>query len=85
MIWLHEMLELGNVAPNANYKMERMEERKRRDFYIGGGSHTQVFSIGWEDPWATALMRPSLKSTQSYGNLPYNFKLSLVFQYCFSV
>jgi len=41
MIWLHEMLELGNVAPNANYEMERMEERKRRDFYIGGGSHTQ--------------------------------------------
>jgi hypothetical protein len=39
MIWLHEMLELGNVAPNANYEMERMEERKRRDFYIGGGSH----------------------------------------------
>jgi hypothetical protein len=26
---------------------ERMEERKRRDFYICGGSHTHVFSIDW--------------------------------------
>jgi hypothetical protein len=30
-----------------------MEERKRRDFYIGGGSHTRVFSIGWEHLRAT--------------------------------
>jgi hypothetical protein len=28
---------------------------------------------------------PSLRRTHSYGNLPYNFKLSLVFQYSLSV
>jgi hypothetical protein len=27
-----------------------VEERKRRDFYVGGGSHTRVFSIDWEHP-----------------------------------
>jgi hypothetical protein len=29
-------------------KKERMQERKRRDFYTRGGSHTHVFSIGRE-------------------------------------
>jgi hypothetical protein len=37
-------------------KKERMEERKRRDFHVRGGSHTRVFSISWEHPRATALM-----------------------------
>jgi hypothetical protein len=41
---------------SGKFKMERMEERKRRDFYIRGGSHIWVFSIGRKDPWATALM-----------------------------
>ncbi len=36
-----------------------MEERKRRDFFrfkkkVHGGSHTRVFSIGWERPRAAA-------------------------------
>jgi hypothetical protein len=29
-----------------------------------------VFSIGWECPWPTALVPPSLRRTHSYGNLP---------------
>jgi hypothetical protein len=30
-----------------------MEERKRRDFYVRGSSHTRVFSIGRERPRVT--------------------------------
>jgi len=37
-------------------KKKRMEEKKRRDFYIRGGSHTHVLSIGWEHRRATALV-----------------------------
>ncbi len=48
------------------------EERKRRNFYICGGSHTCVFSIGQECPQATVLVWPSLRRTHSYGNLPYS-------------
>jgi hypothetical protein len=61
------------------------EERKRRVFYIPEGFHTGVFSIGWEDPWATALMHPTSREPTHMGTSPYNFKLSLVFQYCLSV
>jgi len=53
-------------------KEGRVEERKRRDFEGHGGSHTHVFSIGWECPRPIALVSPSLKRTHSYGNLPYN-------------
>jgi hypothetical protein len=42
-------------------KKEKMEETKRRDFYICRGSHTRVFSIGRERPWAIAL-----STTHSY-------------------
>jgi len=35
---------------------------------------TCVFFIWWECPRATALMRPSLRRTHSYENLPYNIK-----------
>jgi hypothetical protein len=34
-------------------KKQRMEQRKRRDFYMRGGSHTRVFSISQERPYAT--------------------------------
>lgn len=45
---------------------------KKKTFCYGPrGSHTRVFSIGWEWPQATALIRPSLRTTHSYGNLPY--------------
>jgi hypothetical protein len=60
----------GQIRIIQKNKKERMEERKRRDFYVCGGSH--VFSIGREHPGSTALMRPSLRRTHSYGNLPYN-------------
>ncbi len=53
-----------------------MEERKRRDFYTCGGSHTHVFSIGQEHPQATTLMQPSLRKTHSNWNLPYNLVMS---------
>jgi len=48
-------------------KKERMEEKKKKNYYV----HTCVFSIGWECPQATTLVRPSLKRTHSYENLPY--------------
>jgi hypothetical protein len=59
-------------------KTRRKEWRRERDeifnlkIYICGGSRTRVFSIGWEHPWATALMQPSLMRTHLSGNLPYN-------------
>ncbi len=36
----------GTNQENSKNKMERMEERKRKDFYIREGSHTHVFCIG---------------------------------------
>jgi hypothetical protein len=47
---------------------ERVDERKRRDFDGHGGSHTHVFSVGPECPWATTLVQPSLRRTYLYGN-----------------
>jgi hypothetical protein len=40
----------GQIKKIQKNKKERVEERKRRDFYVGGGSHTRVFSIDWEHP-----------------------------------
>jgi hypothetical protein len=62
----------GQIRKIQKNKNERMEERKRTDFYVLGGSHTCVFSIGQGCPWATALMQPSLRRTYLYGDLPYN-------------
>ncbi len=53
-----------------------MDERKRRDFYTHGGSHTRAFSIGWEHPGATTLMQASWGRTHLNWNLPYNLVLS---------
>jgi hypothetical protein len=41
-------------------KKEIMEERKRRDLCVRGGSHICAIAIGWGCPQATALVRPSL-------------------------
>ncbi len=46
----------GQIRKIQKDKKERMEERKRRDFYIRGGSHNRVFSTGQECPRATALV-----------------------------
>ncbi len=35
----------GQIRKIQKNKMERMEESKRTDFYVLGGSHTCVFSI----------------------------------------
>ncbi len=59
-------------------KKERTEERKRRDCYICEGSHTHVFSIGWEHPQATNLMRHSLRRTHLYGNPTNNILTGLL-------
>ncbi len=55
-------------------KTRRKEWRKEKEeiFYVCEGSHICVFSIVREHPGSTALMRPSLRRTHSYGNLPYN-------------
>jgi hypothetical protein len=55
----------GKLKKNKN---ERVEERKRRVFDGHGGSHTHVFSIGLECPWATTLVRPTLRRTHSHTN-----------------
>jgi hypothetical protein len=56
----------GQIRKIQKNKKERMEERKKkRDFYVRGGFHTHVFSISWECPGATALVRPSLRRTHS--------------------
>jgi hypothetical protein len=39
--------------------------------------HTCVFSICQKCPRATALTKPSLRRTHSYGNLPYNIEIAL--------
>jgi len=61
----------GHIRKIQKNKKERMKERKRKKFYICGGS-TFVFSTGWGRPQATTLMQSSIKKTHSYGNLPYN-------------
>jgi hypothetical protein len=48
--------EKGHIRKIQKNKKERMEERKRRDFYVSGGSHSHVFSISQECPQATTLM-----------------------------
>jgi len=48
--------EKGQIRKIQKNKKERMEERKRTDFYVLGGSHTCVFSIGWGCPQATTLV-----------------------------
>ncbi len=43
----------GQIRKIQKNKKERMEERKRRDFYVHGGSHTGVFFIVRERACAT--------------------------------
>jgi hypothetical protein len=56
---------MAQIRKIQKHKEEIMEERKRRNFDICGGSHTCVFSIGQECPHATVTQ------THSYGNLAY--------------
>jgi hypothetical protein len=57
-----------------NSKTQKNGGKKKKIFYfilnVCGGPHTGVFSICQEHPWASALGRPSLRRTHSYGNLP---------------
>jgi len=57
-------------------KKERMEERKRRDFFVFTNLEVPILvcspSVSQEHPWATALVQPSLRRTHLYGNLSYN-------------
>ncbi len=46
----------GQIRRIDKNKKERMDERKRRDFHLCGGSHTGVFSLRREHPRATALV-----------------------------
>jgi hypothetical protein len=62
----------GQIRKIQENKKEIMEERKRRDLCISGGSHTRVFAIGWGCPRATTLVGPFVRRTHSYGNVPYN-------------
>jgi hypothetical protein len=47
---------MAQIRKIQKHKEEIMEERKRRNFDICGGSHTCVFSIGRECPHATVLV-----------------------------
>jgi len=62
----------GQIRKIQENKKEIMEERKRRDLCISGGSHTRVFASGWGCPRATTLVGPFVRRTHSYGNVPYN-------------
>ncbi len=55
----------GQIKKIQENKKEIMEERKRRDLCLGGGSHTCVFAIGWGCPQATTLVWPSIRRTHS--------------------
>ncbi len=44
---------MGQITKIQKNKKQRMKERKRRNFYVSGGSHTHVFSISQERPCAT--------------------------------
>jgi hypothetical protein len=64
--------EKGQIRKIQENKKEIMEERKTRDLCVLGRSHTGVFAIVWGCPQATTLVRPSVRRTHSYGNLPHN-------------
>ncbi len=57
---------------SGKFKNTRRKEWKKEKeeiyfiFYIHGGSHTHVFSISQECPWAIALVQLSLRRTHSY-------------------
>jgi hypothetical protein len=67
--WIRKIQKHKEERDRSGKFKKTMEERKTRDFYIPGGSHTHVFCIG-QTTRATALVRPSLRRTHSYGNLP---------------
>ncbi len=62
--------------------MERMEERKRRDFYIRGGSPTHVFCISRQHQGLRPSCNPPSGEPTHMRTSPTTLKLSLVFQYC---
>jgi hypothetical protein len=72
----------GQIRKIQKNKKERMEERKRRDFFpICGGSHTCVFFIGQEHPRATLpqenplVWEPPLQhKAHSYASISCNVK-----------
>ncbi len=66
---------VGHIRKIQKNRKERMEERKRRNFFTYVEVFTCVFSICLECPQATTLLWLSLKRTHSYGNLPYNLCL----------
>ncbi len=45
-------------------KEQRKEKKRKRHFYVRGGFHNHVFSISWECPGATTLVRPFLRRTR---------------------
>jgi len=48
----------GQIRKIQENKKEIIEERKRRDLRICGGSHTRVFAIGWGCPGLPPLCDP---------------------------
>ncbi len=48
----------GQIRKIQENKKEIIEERKRRDLRICGGSHTHVFAIGWGCPGLPPLCDP---------------------------
>jgi hypothetical protein len=92
---------VGEIPLYFYFPMERFfdgtdEENSKKQDGKNGGKKKKRFLHLWRfsyscvlhrsaTPRATALVQSSLWRTHSYENLPYNFKLSLVFQYCSSV
>jgi hypothetical protein len=48
----------GQIRKIQENKKEMMEETKRRDLCVCGGSHTRVFAIGWGCPGLPPLCDP---------------------------
>ncbi len=55
-------------------------KKKKRFLHTWRFPYSCVFSIDWEHPQATTLMRPSLKRTLSHWDLPYNQTQSHFYQ-----
>jgi len=60
----------GQIWKIPKKKMERMEETKRKYFYIRGGSHTHVFCMGREHQGLPPLCNPPSGEPTDMGTSP---------------
>jgi len=79
-IFLHSSAPMERVFDGTDQENSKTQEgknggnKKKRFFiHLSGGSHTRVFSIGREHPWATTLScDPRSREPTHMRTLPYN-------------